>query len=406
MTVISETLDASLLLGPMRDPAPLFAELREKDPVCWIDGLDTWLVTRHADVRNLFSDRRLTTDQRVYERYEQPTDPKVVTAMEKMPFRSTSADSESPGRRLVSAALTPRATLRMEAALRALVEEYAAPLRKSTGVADLMAQFTTPVTGTAIGRILGVPPKADDELRFAKLARNATRSIRPFLSEQKRLETARATGEISDYVISLVAERRNNPRPDMISDLLAAADETEGPASDDIPWVVAALAAAGTGTAATAGARALRALLRNPKQLALLRKDKELLPNAVCELLRYDSGQMLMPRYVREDFDFQGRPFRKGQLVMISIMGANRDPRVFKNPDVLDLRRDTSESMALGHGAHYCIGANLARLEMRLMIDAALDFLPPTARLLEDEIRWSARGMMSQIRSLPVDLSD
>ncbi len=399
------TLDPTLIAGPMRDPAPFLAELREHDPICWLPGLDTWLVTRHADVRSLFSDRRLTTDPRAYERYRAPSEPGAARALERMPFRSTSSGSESLGRRLVAAALTPRATARMQEGLRALVEEYAAPLRARRDVVDLIAEFTSPVAGTAIGRILGVPPTGDDEVRFAKLARNATRAIRPFLSEKKRLKTEQASVEIGEHVMALVAERRIRPRDDMISDLLRAA-ESDAPASDeDIGRVVAGLVAAGTGTSSTAAARALRSLLQHPDQLSLLRRERSLLPNAVGELLRYDSGLLVMPRYVLEEFELRDRPFEKGQLVLLSMMGANRDPRVFHDPDVLDLRRDTKEALAFGQGPHYCIGANLALAELRLMIDAALDFLPPGARLLEDEIRWSSRGLMSQINSLPVDFS-
>jgi cytochrome P450 len=397
------TFDPTLVAGPRRDPMPFLAELRERDPICWLPGIDTWLVTRHAEVRLLFSDRRLTTDARAYERYQRPADPRAARALDQMPFRSTSPGTESLGRRLVSSALTPRATSRLEAGLRALVEEYAAPLRERRGVVDLIAGFTSPVSATAIGRLLGVPPKGDDEAHFTTLARKATRAIRPLLSEKKRIRTEQATLEIGDYVSELVAERRALPRADLISDLVRSAESEGGASDEDITRVIAALVTVGTGTTSTSAARALRSLLTHPEQLALLRRDRSLLPNAARELLRYDSGVLVMPRYVIEDFELLDRPFRKGQLVLLSMTAANRDPRVFPDPDVLDLRRDTKHSLAFGQGPHYCIGANLALIEMRLMIGAALDFLPEDARLLEDEIRWSSRGLMSQINSLPVD---
>jgi cholest-4-en-3-one 26-monooxygenase len=125
----------------------------------------------------------------------------------------------------------------------------------------------------------------------------------------------------------------------------------------------------------------------------------------VEELLRHGSGIMVMPRYVVEDLAIRDRVLRKGQLVLLSILGANRDPRVLPEPDRPDLRRDTREALSFGFGAHYYIGANIARMELRLMIDAALDFLPPDTRLLEEEIRWSDKDVMSQIKSLPVELS-
>ena len=112
-----------------------------------------------------------------------------------------------------------------------------------------------------------------------------------------------------------------------------------------------------------------------------------------------------MPRYVLEDFELRDQKILRGQLVLASLMGANRDPRVFDDPDRLDLRRDARAHMGFSYGHHYCGGANIARMQLRLMIGAALDFVPEGARLLEDEIRWSAKGVLSQIKTLPVDFS-
>jgi hypothetical protein len=166
---------------------------------------------------------------------------------------------------------------------------------------------------------------------------------------------------------------------------------------------VAALVATGTNTPGNGASRALLALLQNPDQLDLLRRDRALLPKAIEELLRYDSGLVAMARYVLEDFELRGRTLKKGQLVILSLTGANRDPRVFPDPERIDFLRDTRGSMAFGHGPHYCVGINIARSELHLMFDAALDFLPPKVRLLEDQIRWSSKGLMSKVKSLPVD---
>jgi cytochrome P450 len=112
-----------------------------------------------------------------------------------------------------------------------------------------------------------------------------------------------------------------------------------------------------------------------------------------------------MPRYVLEDFELRDQKIRRGQLVLAGLMSANRDPRVFVDPDRLDLRRDARQHVGFSHGHHYCAGANIARMQLRLMIGAALDFMPEAARLLEHEIRWSAKGVLSQIKSLPVDFA-
>jgi len=394
-----------LIAGSALDPAPIIAEQREQDPVCWLPGFDLWFVTRHEDVRLLFADPRLTSDPRAHAGYKAPTVAGAERWLTEMPFRSTPADPLSLGRRLIMAALTPRAAERTANRIREVVDEYALLLRGRTDVVDLIREFTAPVCSAVIGRILGVPSKGADEVRFQQLARRVARGVRPFLSDEQRRETESASVEMAEYVLQLVRERREKPGEDMISDLVQASQTTHA-SDEEIVGIVGAIASVGTGTPSAACARALRALLQNPSQLELLRSDRALLPNAIEELMRYDSALLLFPRYALEDFEFRGRSIKKGQLVALSLIGANRDPRVFPdNPDAVDIRRDTTEAVSYGHGSHYCPGANIARVELRLMLDAALDFLPLNARLLEDKIRWSSRGLASQMKSLPVDFA-
>jgi cytochrome P450 len=286
-----------------------------------------------------------------------------------------------------------------------VVEQFAEALRGRAGVVDLIGEFTVPVSLTAIGRILGIPPKDKDEKRFRELAVQATATIRPFMSEEKQRRSEQSAAEMCEYVHALVRQRCAAPREDLISYLLKASDRDTSAIAEDVTRVIAGLISAGTGTTSVACGRVLRTLLTHPDQLSLLRSDRSLLPNAVEELLRYDSGLIVMPRYVLEDMELRGRALRRGQLVLLSLMGANRDPRVFPEPDALDLRRETRESLSFGYGTHYCIGANIARMELCLMIEAALELIPPGARLLEEQIRWSKKGFMSQLKTLPVDFA-
>ena len=405
MTEIFEpTASLPLITGSARDPVPFITHLREHDPVCWLPGFDVWLVTRHEDVRLLLADPRLTSDSRAYHGYKAPTIEGSGRWLTEMPFRATPSDPLSCGRRLVMAALTPRAVQRTEARIREVVGQFALPLRGRRDMVDLSSEFAAPVSTAVIGRMFGVPPKGEDEIRFRQLARRVSRGVRPFLSDEQRWETEMASVEMAEYVLRLVAERRQLPGDDLISDLVGARSAPAPAIDEEIVRTVTAMVAAGTGTPGAACTRALRALLLHPAQLALLRGEPALLDNAVDELLRYDSGLILFARYVCEEFELRGRRIRKGQAVALSLIGANHDPRVFPDdPDGLNLRRDTTEAVSFGHGPHYCPGANVARVELRLMIEAALNFLPANARLLEDQIRWSSRGLVSQIKSLPVD---
>ncbi len=227
--------------------------------------------------------------------------------------------------------------------------------------------------------------------------------VNPILSDKKRLKTERATAEIGEYLLGLVRDRRTRPQNDLISGLVKFA-EIQNVSDDEIVRVASGLISAGTETITLAATRALRSLFQHPTEMARLDRDRSLLPSAVSELLRYDMGLFGMPRYVLEDFELRGRSIEKGQLVVLSFLGAHRDPRAFNEPDRLDLSRETKNLLAFGHGLHHCVGSNLARTELRLMLDAALDFLPREARLLEEQIQWGGLGILSRIKTLPIDL--
>lgn len=125
--------------------------------------------------------------------------------------------------------------------------------------------------------------------------------------------------------------------------------------------------------------------------------------NAVDELLRFDFGSLGLPRYAVRDFELRGKTIGKAELLLLSFTGAHRDPEVFPDPDRFDISRNTSRLTIFGHGPHYCLGANVARTELACMFEAALDFLPTDARVLEDEIEWVHLGLFSAIGSLPID---
>jgi len=287
--------------------------------------------------------------------------------------------------------------------VRAVIEQYAAPLRGRRGVVDLVAGFTGPIPNTVISRITGIPPKGGEEQRFRELAQAVISGISPFLSDEERKKANDAILEMCDHVRQMATERRNSPRDDLVSDLVLAHDEADTMTNDEIVLMVAALVSAGSETTSIGGTTALKALLEHPDQLERLRADRSLLPNAVNELLRFDFGTAGLPRYAVRDFELRGKQIKKGQLLLLSFFGAHHDPEVFPNPDQLDVGRDVSALTIFGHGPHYCLGANLARQEMRCMIEAALDFLPPGARVLTEQIERTHIAMFSRIDTLPVD---
>jgi len=394
---MSTTPDLSSLSPLLSDeysdrPQDLLARLRRDDPVHFIPEVGAWMATRYDDVRGLFSDPRVSNDRRAYEGYK----PKVGLFYE-------SPEQHMRMRKLVSSALTPRAVKRMEQQVRDVVEEFAAPLRGRGGVVDLVGEFTGVVPSTVICRVTGVPPKGDDEQRFNQLARDVISGINPLIGEEGQKRAENGIVEMCDYIRSLTVLRRKQPQDDLISDLVLAHEEGDTMSNDEIVLMIAGMVSAGVETTAIGATMGLRSLFRNPDQMDLLRSDRSLLPNAISEMLRYDFGPGGPPRYALEDFELRGKEIKKGQLIMLSFMGAHRDPDVFEDPDRFDIQRDTKDLTIFGHGSHYCLGANLARTELRCMFDSLLDFIPSDAGLREDLIEESGFGSFKRVETLPVD---
>ncbi len=390
------------------DPAGTVARMRREDPVHYLEPLGAWIVLRYDLIHQLYTDPSATNDPNAYE-HARPAPPgSELERTQTLSLFSAPPDQHARMRNLVSKALTPNAVGRMEDQVVDVIEQYAKPLRGRSGTVDLYADFFEPIPNTVVSRITGVPAKGNDERRFRELGRQSLSLINPFLPEDERQVALDAILELRHWVRDMAVERRREPREDLISDLALAHDLDDQLTIDEIVSVVTALISAGTDTTVSGGVFSLRTLLHHPDVLEELRADRSLLPNAVHELLRYDFGPTdWLPRFAVRDFELAGRSIRKGQLLMLSFMGADRDPAVFPDPDRVDVRRDTSRLAIFGHGPHYCLGANLARQELRCMLDAVLDFIPPGSRLLDDEIQWteSIGPLFRRLDSFPVEFA-
>ncbi len=405
-TATNSMLDPFFTSEYRDDPAGTVARMRKEDPVHFLEPLGAWIVLRHDLILELYTDPNATNDPRAYEHAQLPPPGSELERFVSANLFSAPPDQHARMRRLVSKALTPNAVARMEDQVVDVIEQYAAPLQGREGVVDLYSEFFEPIPNTVVSRITGIPPKGDDERRFRELGRSTLSLINPFLAGEERQVALDALLELRHWVGEMAVARRREPREDLISDLALAHDLDDQLTTDEIQSVVTSLIAAGTDTTVSGGVFSLRTLLHHPDALEELRGDRSLLPSAVQELLRYDFGPTdWIPRFAVRDFKLEGRDIRKGQLLMLSFMGADRDPAVFPDPDTLDLRRDTSRLAIFGHGPHYCLGANLARQELRCMLDAALDFMPPGSRLLDDEIQWTeAMGpLFRRLDSFPVE---
>lgn len=388
------------------DPFAQLAWLREHDPVHWDEALGTWFITRYEDVRRFFSDPRLSTDRRLAPGHRPAPEDSWLFHFEQSSIISADPEGHRRWRQRLSAGFTPRAVRRMDEQVRDIVEEFAAPIRGSTGPVDLVAAFTDPIPNTVIGRITGIPPYPGDEARFRSLAQQMMQRFTFFADEAKVARGNAAIEELAEWVVKLAEERRRRPGEDLLSDLIHGNADDDVLSNDEIVVLVAGLVAAGSETTTLGGTQVIRHLLRHPEQLARVRADRDLVRNAVREALRFDFGSLaaVNMRFATEPIELHGKTIRPGEMLMLSPASANRDPSVFPDPDRFDVGRDTREVVSFGHGPRYCLGANLALQEMSCMLEAALDFLPQDARLVESEADWEQIGIMRRPLRLVVEL--
>ena len=256
------------------DPYPRLAKLRATDPVHRVEPLQLWVILRHDDVKRLFSDAEIVTPDRSYWEFYQPSpEGSFLRWIEDHSLFALPPADHARVRRLFSVALTPRAVKRYEMQVRETVERYAAPLRATRGMIELMGSFANPIPNAVMSRITGIPPAGDDERRFCQNAQTAVRGVIPFADEEARRAADAAFGEMSTHVRGLITARRTMLGEDMVSDLIRAQDRDDRLSDDEIVMTITGLIAAGSETTALGGSVAACSLLDHPDQMEKLRRD-------------------------------------------------------------------------------------------------------------------------------------
>lgn len=385
---------------PVRlDMDPLFTKLRREEPVCRVElpyGGEGWLVTRYEDVKLVLADPRFSRAATV----GREDLPRATPA----PVRPDSLLSMDPPehsrlRKLVAKAFTGRRVAELRPRTRAIVDEKLTALEQAGAPADLVEGFALPLPVTVICEMLGVPPR--DQHRFRDFS-DAILSTTAYTREQ--IESARDS--LETYLAEVVAERRQRPTDDLLGALVAARDEEDRLSERELVNLGVGLLIAGHETTANQIANFTYVLLTQREYWELLRAEPELIPGAVEELLRYvqlgaGAGQ---PRVATEDVVLSGVTVRAGDSVFVNTQAANRDENVFDDPESLDLTRQRNPHVAFGYGAHHCLGAQLARVELQVALEALLERFPSLRLSLPlDEIPWKSGLLVRGPKQLLVE---
>ena len=362
------------------DPTPALSEIRETDGVRTMVnsfGMTVYLVTRHEDIKDVLSD---------HERFSNGRPPGFVLpgATEIPEEEVTSARSgnllslDPPEhqrlRRMLTAEFTIRRMKLLEPRIAEIVDAQLESMEKAGPPVDLVTNFALPIPSLVICELLGVP--YDDRDDFQQRSASQLDLSIPI---PERLELQRQSRA---YMRSLVERSRQQPGEDILGMLVR--EHGEELTDDELIGIASLLLLAGHETTSNMLGLGTLALLRHPGQLAAVRDDPDAIGPAVEELLRWLSiVHTAIPRITTTDVEIAGVPIRAGELVFASLPSGNRDPDFIDSPELLDIRRGAPGHLAFGHGVHHCLGAPLARMEMRIAFPALLRRFPALA-LAED----------------------
>ncbi|MGW4849363.1 cytochrome P450 [Nocardia brasiliensis] len=357
--------------GPF-DPPREITQLRAARPVSPLifpDGHEGWLVTGYDAVRQLMADTRFSSRQDigiVHVPYETPGMPAATEPSPPMPglFIAMDPPEHTRFRRKLIGAFTVRRMKMLEEHIIEITERQLDEMARLTPPVDLVKAFALPVPSLVICELLGVP--YEDRETFQ------VNSAKFLVKDQTLDEKMAAFGAMLGYLTGLVTQKRAAPGEDILSDLARQEDLT----IEELTGIAFLLLLAGHETTANMLALGTFALLEHPDQLAELRANLDLVPDAVEELMRYLSVADIFYRYATEDIELGGETIRAGSTVVVSLLAANRDPLRFERPDDLDLHRTARGHLSFGHGVHQCLGQQLARIEMRAGFERLLRRFP------------------------------
>lgn len=391
----------NLMLPEVRaNPYPIYAELRRKSPVCEVDPGGVWAVARYSDVQFVLKNPELFSSAG-FQSYLKPA------WVEHNPIASSILVMDAPAhgkyRGLVSRAFTTRLLASMEVRVRAVADQLADRLL-ARGEVDFMAEFATPLPAAIIGELLGIETSQHGNFKRWGADMSAITPAPP--SEELVTSVRKTLAEMAGYLQEVVDARRRAPANDLVSELIRARVDGEVLTDAEILSFLFLLLPAGFETTANLLANAMLGFLDRPGDFARLRAEPALVPAFIEEVLRHDSPVHGIPRIATADVELGGATVPKGAMVLVLLGSANRDEAQFPDPDRFDLGRDAQGGVAFGHGAHFCLGAALTRMEGRIGIEALLSRFQGFSRLA-DKLEWTptltVRGPVTlPVRCLPV----
>ncbi|WP_084792644.1 cytochrome P450 [Mycobacterium sp. E136] len=362
------------------------------------DGSTPWLVTGYEAIRSLFADGRASVDDRKpgYPHWNEG----MLATVHKRPRSVFTSDAEEHTRfrRMLSRPFTYKRVEALRPAVQRITDEHIDAILAGPQPADLVENLALAIPSLVISEMLGVP--YEDATFFQE---QANRGMSRYASAE---DAAEGAGALAKYIANLVRRKMDEPSEDLVSDLAERVRSEEISVREAAQLATGVLIAGHETTAGQLGV-SIVALLEHPDQAALLRDadDPKVIATAIEELLRYVSIiQTGQRRIAAEDIEVCGQRIRAGEGIILDVAPANWDPRQFPEPDRLDLRRDDGPHVGFGYGRHQCVGQQLARMELQIVLPTLLRRIP-TMRLAVpvDELPFKHDALAYGLYELPVE---
>lgn len=390
-------LKVSNLASPQfkANPYPFYARLRAEDPVCRtkLFGQPTWLVTRYDDVVSMLRDERLLKE------WEPATKWLFRFAG---PITRHMLNRDPPDhtrlRTLVQKAFTPKLIEHLRERIQIVCDELLSDLEPN-GRIEMMSGYALPVPLTIIAELLGIPPH--DRLRYHSFSRSSI-SASTLVGALRSVPDQRS---LSRNLRKLIAERRREPRDDLITALVQAEEAGDKLSEDEVVAMIALLLIAGYETTVNLIGSGALALIQNSEQRQRFVQEPAIADSAIEELLRYTSPlDVASQRFASENMTIRSVNISQGDLVVAIIGSANHDESQFTDPDTLDLTRQPNKHVAFGQGAHFCLGAPLARMEGQIALTTLFRRFPALHLAQPTEfLRWRKSLIVRGLEELPVE---
>lgn len=393
------------------NPFPLFAQLRESDPVHWSPAMKAWIVTRYEDVKRItLANSEISADRVAPFFAAAPVDRQskyanIMTYLGNwMVFRDPPQHTRLRG--LFTKVFTPRSVKSLEPNVEqivALLFDEMEEKWRATGAVDWVRDFSYPLPAMVIMDLLGVPR---EDLRVVK---HWSDDIGLFIGSARVTTDKYGRAEagakaMANYFRGIVVQRRIEPRDDIISQLLAAREQRDALTEDEIIATCILLLFAGHETTANLVGNGFYYTMKSPEQWARVKADPSLIETAVEEWLRYDGPSGAVARAITADVDFGNKRLLRGQRLFAFVNSANRDPQQFPDAERFDVGRAPNAHLTFGHGIHFCLGAPLARLEGQIALRSLIERFPDIALVPGHVPGWIDSLILRGMDSMPVRL--